>query len=105
MSPHNLGRQIAPAYASITSAIEAEQVAAYSQPSEFDTNATTTLYREQPVLYAGEVYQHGVAAPEQLHCKSLLAISELLVPFFFLRVQSRFNISRPLKSVSFILFP
>lgn len=72
MSPHNRGRQIAPAYASITSAIEAEQIAAYSQPpNEFDSSAAASLYREQPVLYAGEVYQHGVAAPEQLHCKFL----------------------------------
>jgi len=69
MSPHNRGQQMAPAYASITSVIEADQMAAYSQAPGFDTSTTTTLYREQPVLYAGEVYQQGVAAPEQLHCR------------------------------------
>jgi len=68
MSPNNRGQQIAPAYASITSVIEADQMAAYSQAPAFDSSAVTTLYREQPVLYAGEVYQQGVAAPEQLHC-------------------------------------
>ena len=72
MSPHNHGQQIAPAYASITSVIESDQMVAYSQAPGFDSSATTTLYREQPVLYAGEVYQQGVAAPEQLHCRFAL---------------------------------
>jgi hypothetical protein len=69
MSPHNRGRQIAPVYASISSAIEAEQIATYPDPPEFDASQTGPLYGEQTVLYAGEVYQHGVAAPEQLHRK------------------------------------
>ena len=56
-------------YNNINSAIEAEQLAAYPDPPEFDASQTAPLYREQTVLYAGEVYQHGVAAPEQLHCK------------------------------------
>jgi len=70
MSPHNRGRQIGPAYATVTSVIQADQMAAYPQAPEFDSSAASTLYREQPVLYAGEVYQQGVAAPEQLHCKA-----------------------------------
>lgn len=60
---------MAPVYASISSAIEAEQTTAYPDPPEFDASQMAPLYREQTVLYAGEVYQHGVAAPEQLHCK------------------------------------
>jgi len=69
MSPLNRGRQIAPAYARTSSTLEPEQTAAFSNQPEFDSSQMTSLYREQTVLYAGEAYQHGVAAPKQLHCK------------------------------------